>query len=238
MAAINSKFNPISIRVNITSREYELFYINPEITNNSLYIQFVSTDFKRKMPVIKDGKVIEEQLPICHLSFHKDGQVHIRCKDNKYKKICSDFNPYKYNLQQNEIIPIWYQSFYFSSGAKYFREASNEFSNHTFIIQDNILDFSVLMFLVNLSSGMAFNSDFACRLSSLPDNTILIAIDSYKCIAVVVSERLPNDISNGYMNDQMQKTPISFDKKMAKIITSHGHSLPTWSFIEDNFLRQ
>ena len=102
--------NHLKLGINYNGTPYHLIWLNPVPEKKELFIQFISNKKdKAKSPTFKDGKILHMEGAWDHLSFHKDGKLHIRTKLKGKKKeyIYNKMLPHSiYDFGDIQIIPI------------------------------------------------------------------------------------------------------------------------------------
>lgn len=214
---------------------YHLIWINPQKDKQELFIHFISSGDMRKitLPMYKDGKVVDELSYYDHLSFHKDGKIHVRHKSSgKIKTYSRELSGTSiYNNPSSEVLPIVANTYFFSEPTRHYKKIDGKDISHIFNIDDN--PFTLLIFLVTTLNADQFYNYYVKVQFNIAQAPFLFDLgDNLHQLMVIIVSDVPVELNNGYLDGQTR----SFEGlKNAKPCISYG-IIPTWDYLSNGLV--
>jgi hypothetical protein len=198
--ANSSNFDPFDFCLVVGNRQYTLASLN--IVKREV---FIKVHFERENRGIEQKFTNEKNVTSSHgitdhISFHKDGTVHLTCK--KYKKkthrqIAAQVEGGVFDLPDQEVIPFLFLSFMLNDNE--YRLPLKQFSkkNHVWKLLEKT-NVGLIFYVLSKKFVSSFIRDFGYKFVITPDNAayILNGINN-KVILVILTNKVLFPPSNG-----------------------------------------
>jgi hypothetical protein len=176
---------------------------------------------KIQMPLYNEGKVIEENANLDHITFHNTGRVHWRVKGKKYINKCN-LKTSIFELPAKEVIGLFSftialdeisRTHPLSQGAQYvFGAVKTKFA-------------TIVCYLAHVSNAINFYEEKLKEYDGCKTGPIFIDTGiNGKMLIIMKTELVPGDVYNGYLTKQL--AAASMDTKAALALGNIGTLLP------------
>lgn len=198
-----------------------------------------------KVPVYKDGNVISTDGYWDHLSFHRDGKIHIRTKSNGKRKeyIHKDNIGHSlYDFPDGKIIPLLTTTYNLHADGHTFKKMTEEESrseSNTFMWKiDKSMLFTMLIFLANINNYSSFHEEYIKQKLGITSPPMIIDMgDSKHCLLVLITSKIPVEYKNGYMRKRKQLRKVN-EKNVNYSLVGGFRVLPSSDFLENGLVKQ
>ena len=222
---------------------YHLIWLNPNPKKKELYIQFITEAKGRKnqIPTYKDGNLHTSEGIWDHLSFHSDGNVHIRTKYKNGKK--KEYIHKKkmeqsiYDFSANSCVPILSSTYNIFNNEKQFKIMDQkELKNNSHLWHtDKPMLFTMLVFIANHHNYDDFYNEYIKTVLGIRSKPLMVDMgDKFHCLLILLTSKVTVEFKNGYIEDQI----IRIDKENHNLpFVSHG-ILPPYDYLVNGLVDQ
>ena len=234
------KISHLKLGINYQGKPYHLIWINPNPSKKELFFQLISSSKTKKLnvPEIKDGKFSSFTGFFDHISFHKDGKVHIKFKGKKEYQERDNIGHSIYDFNDNKIVTLLNYTFHLNEKSHYFREISEEEISECKIIWkiEKPMIFTMLVFLAQHKNYQSFTDNYIKKKLNIRSTPIIIDMGNENhCLMVLLTAKIPIDYKNGYILNQLSQLP---DKGYGISMNSSLGILPPIEFLEKGLVEQ
>jgi len=222
---------------------YHLVWINPMPEKKELFIQFISKSNTRKItvPTFKEGDIISESGFWDHLSFHKDGKIHVRTRLKRKKKeyvLNKNIEHSIYDFPNESVVPILSNTYNLNANSHFFKVMKDDDleSNTVMWETEKPMLFTMLIFLAQLSNSNNFYEEYIKPKLKISSKPIIVDMgDRNHCLIVLLTAKIPIEYRNGYINNQFTK--MSLNDNNSSLNGAFG-ILPPYDFLENGLVNQ